>query len=142
MIEVITRTVRLSCEDDDEQSEIWERLYEQILSLLSRYGVDNAFGDGDCFLVDDNYGWKRHHVEVHQFHMFRPDIVAKVRSLLDEFPEWQIVMQIGVVGTEAWPNMGLTIRKHEIIEVLRREMLPEPFKNYQYPGARPGTEYD
>jgi hypothetical protein len=38
--------------------------------------------------------------------------------------------------------MGLYIRAHEIIDGLRREYFPEPYRSYQYDGSRPGTEDD
>jgi len=37
--------------------------------------------------------------------------------------------------------MGITIRKHEIIDGLRRDVLPPEFKNFKIPGSRPDTGY-
>lgn len=128
--------------EDERQSLAWEALYVRLVEVLGRYGVDNGFGAGDYFVVDDNYGWFRHHVEVQNLDMLRPDIVAAVRGLLDELPDWQIVMQIDGTGKEHWPRMGLTIRRHEIIEVLQRDLLPPDFRQWKYEGGRPGTEYD
>jgi hypothetical protein len=34
------------------------------------------------------------------------------------------------------------MRPHETIDGLRREYLPEPYRNYRYEGSRPGTGWD
>jgi hypothetical protein len=38
--------------------------------------------------------------------------------------------------------MGVTVRRHEIIDGLLRKYLPEPFRFLKIPGSRPGTGYD
>jgi hypothetical protein len=38
--------------------------------------------------------------------------------------------------------MGLTIRRHEIIDGLQRQYFPPAYRHFQYPGSRPGTERD
>jgi hypothetical protein len=38
--------------------------------------------------------------------------------------------------------MSLTIRRREIIDGLRRDILPEIFRTYQYTDSRPGAGYD
>ena len=41
--------------DEATQAMEWEALYDELLQLLGRYGINDAFGKGDFFLVDDNY---------------------------------------------------------------------------------------
>jgi hypothetical protein len=51
-------------------------------------------------------------------------------------------MAVDVPGKEKeWPRMGLTIRKHEIIDGLRRDLMPE-LANVHFAGSRSGTEND
>ena len=55
----------------------------------------------------------------------------------------EIVVAVDVPEHEQdWPVMGLTIRRHEIIDGLQREFLPPEFADLHYPGGRPGTGYD
>src|SRR5215203_3049113 len=118
---------------EDEQQRTWEHLYGDITCVLTRFCNEDHFGKGDYLLVDDNYGWQRHTIEVHKLHMLRPEIVAQLRRLLNAFPDWEIVMAVDVPGTElAWPRMGLTVRKDEVVDDLNREFLPEEIKRFQF----------
>ena len=75
--------------------------------------------------------------------MLKVVIIAGLRELLRDLPDWEIVMALDVPGKEKeWPPMGLTIRRHEIIDGLSRDHLPEPYKSLVIPGSRPGTGYD
>jgi hypothetical protein len=75
--------------------------------------------------------------------MLAPDIISRLQSLLHERSVWQISVAVHVPGTKpGWPVMGLTIRRHEIVDGLRRNYFPEPYRNFHYKGSRPGTEED
>lgn len=129
--------------DDETRDRIWSDLYRRIVDLLGRYGKEDAIGDGDFWVVDDNYGWRRHTVNIFDLKMLRPHIVAALRRLLGDLPDWAIVLALDIPGTEGkWPPMGVTIRKHEIIDGLMRDYLPAPYRTLVIPGSRPGTGYD
>jgi hypothetical protein len=129
-------------EQNDKQELTWEQLYESVRSLLARYGTEEATGRGDYLIVDDNYGWQRIQIIVQRLKMFRPEIVTNLRALLADLPDWEITMAVDVIGKEKeWPRMGLTIRKHEVIDGLQRNLLPE-FANVRYEDSRPGTGDD
>ncbi|HVV78360.1 MAG TPA: hypothetical protein VHD59_01945 [Pseudolabrys sp.] len=133
----------MTAQDDEEQDFIWQRLHKQVAKLLSRYGVNDATGKADYLIVDDNYGWHRVIVPVQRLHMFRAEIVAGLRALLQPLPAgWEITYVVDVPGKEKeWPKMGLTIRKHEIIDGLQRHLMPELVNTF-YEGGRPGTGDD
>jgi hypothetical protein len=62
---------------------------------------------------------------------------------LNDFPEWEIIVVVDIPGKErVWPPMGLTIRKHEIVDRLQREFLPVEFRSLAYKDSRPGTGFD
>lgn len=125
------------------QEESWERLYKKLLDVLVPFGVEDQFGNADYLLVDDNYGSPRHTIEIHKLRMLDPVLVCKLRALLDGLEGWEIVISVDVPGTEGkWPPMGLIIRKHEVIDGLRREFLPEAFRSVTFEGSRPGTGWD
>ncbi len=128
---------------DSEQVDIWNRFYQEVADLLAKYGIENPIGDGDYWINEDNYGWRRISVGVQNLSLFRPEVVTALRGLLDAYPDWEIAVAVDVLGTEkSWPLMGVTIRKREIVDGLQRQYLPEEFRRYQYADSRPGTGYD
>ncbi len=127
---------------DDAQSNIWDELLNDVRDHLSRFGKEDYRGRADYLLVDDNYGSNRITIEAQNLSMLNPTVIASLRKLLDNLPDWEIVVAVDVLGREAWPHMGLTIRKHEIIDGLQREFFPPEFRDFQYPDSRVGTGYD
>ncbi len=129
--------------EDEVRDQIWDALYRAVVDVLRQYGKEEPTGDGDFWVVDDNYGWRRQIVNIFNLKMLDPEIIFKLRALLDKLPEWSIVLALDVPGTEGkWPPMGVIIRRHEIIDGLQREYLPESFQTFVIPGSRPGTGYD
>jgi len=119
--------------DEKDQTEVWLLLHKRITGLLKQFGREDPFGHGDYLVVDDNYGWPRHTVEVHDLKVVTPDVARKLQQLLKGFPNWEIVLAIDVPGTEnVWPRMGLTIRENEIIDDLRRDYLPTAFDHVRF----------
>lgn len=131
-----------SNEPDDRQWAEWDALYGKVKEVLATWGVEDAFGKADFLIVDDNYGMNRHIIEIHKLQMLKLPVIQQLRGLLRELPGWEIVMALDIPGKEHWPLMGVTIRKHEIIDGLQREVLPPEFKDFHIPGSRPGTGYD
>lgn len=128
---------------DEKQVETWNGLYDRVTNLLARYGSEYHLGKGDYSVVEDNYGWRRVTVSAHHLKMLRPEIVVGLRGFLSELPDWEITVAVDVLGKEnEWPIMGLTIRKHEIIDGLHRQFFPQAFQNLTYTDSRPGTGYD
>lgn len=128
---------------ENEQEEVWSTLYDQIVGVLQRFGTEDPFGEADFLLVDDNHGHRRHTVEIHRLRMLDPTLVKMLRVLLQELPNWEIVIVVDVPGTESsWPPMGLIVRQGEIVDGLRREHFPVEFRNVIFEGSRPGTGYD
>jgi hypothetical protein len=129
--------------NDERRDQMWSDLYRKIVSLLRKFGKEEPTGDGDYWVVDDNYGWRRHTINIFALKMLDPAIISLLRALLKDLPDWEIVVALDVPGKEnEWPPMGVTIRRHEIIDGLRREYLPEPYRRLVIPGSTPGTGYD
>jgi hypothetical protein len=127
----------------DNQVKQWMSLYKRVTKLLSRYGAEDPFGEADYLVVEDNYGWWRITIEVHNLKMLQPNIIESLRALLSKLPNWEIVVAIDVPGKEkAWPTMGLTVRHHEIIDGLQRKFFPAEFQQLQYSDSRLGTGYE
>ena len=130
-------------ENDAERDHTWGQLYNGIVGLLRRHGKESPTGDGDFWVLDDNYGWCRHTIFLFNLKMLNLDVIARLKQLLDNRSGWEIVLAIDVPGRERdWPPMGVTIRSHEIVDGLSRDHLPEPYRSLVISGSRPGSGYD
>jgi hypothetical protein len=131
-------------DDEDElQSKNWSLIYDALVPLMATFGADNAFGEGDYWILDDNWGPKQHKICVFNLDILRPKIVYAVQDLIKKFPNWSVVVSVDVPGKEeVWPNMGLIIREHEIIDGLQRQYFPPEYQSIQYEGSRVGTDKD
>ena len=131
-------------DNDEEQSSEWIALYGRITAELERFGKEDAFGNADYWLLDDNYGtFAQHLLYINNLHLLTTPIVQRLRQVLSEFARWEIVVAIDVPGTgDAWPRMGLIIRQHEIIDGLQRDFFPPEYRSLAFEGSRLGTERD
>jgi hypothetical protein len=115
---------------NDEQSRIWEVLYGRIKEVMHQFGTENYLGKGDYLIVDDNYGFQRHTIEIHNLSMLKREVMRALQLVLREFPGWEIVVAVDIPNKERiWPAMGLTIRNSAIIDELRRDVLPAELQN-------------
>ena len=131
----------MTTEDDIQSEKEWETLYKLIAKTMAQWGVDDPFGKGDYLIVDDYIFRRQQKLEVQNLKMFRAEIIKALQALLKNYPRWEIVMVVDIVGKEH-PSMGVTIREHQIIDGLLRKYLPEEFRFLKIPGSRPGTGYD
>jgi hypothetical protein len=126
-----------------DQNKTWERLYRRICNLLQQFGNEDAFARGDYWVEDENWGHRQQKIYVNNLRLLEPAVVNLLRAQLADFPGWEIRVAVYIPGVgETWPDMGLTIRAHEIIDGLQREFFPKEFRIFSYEDARPGTERD
>ncbi len=129
-----------------EQGDVFERLYCRVQELLERFGRPDylpGHPHGDYTVHGDYSGSSQVVVFVGNLEMLRPPVVSALQQLIKEFPGWEIEVTVAVRGHyDDWPNMGLYIRAHEIIDGLQRHYFPKDFQNIEYAGARRGTAYD
>jgi hypothetical protein len=123
--------------------ETWQRFFLLLRRCLRRFGTEDADQGADCWVDDEHWGRRQQKVYVRNLELLRPAVVNAMQALLTEFPGWEIMVAVAVPGEgDAWPDMGLTIRAHEIIDGLQRPYFPERFRSFHYAGSRPGTERD
>lgn len=138
---------RMTPEEDrqyDEQLEVFVRLRDRIDEFLEQHGrPDTLLGLGDYSAHDDFRGTPQVKVSVGNLELLRPFIVYQLQKIVQDFPGWEIVYAVAVDGHfDDWPNMGLYIRPHEIIDGLQRQYFPKEYQSIEYAGARRGTESD
>jgi hypothetical protein len=124
-------------DDDAEQARVWQILYDRLQNILRRYGKEDFIAKADYWLLDDNWGPRQQMLYVNSLKMMAPDIVKLMQSCLVEFPDWEIVLSVAVQGVgKSWPEMGIVIRAHEIVDNLKREYFPTEFQGIEYQGRK------
>jgi hypothetical protein len=128
----------------DEQFNTFLLLRDRIENLLEQYGrADSLAGLGDFsahyhFVQSDQVK-----VSVANLDLFQPFIVYQLQDIVKEFPGWEIVYTVAVDDhLEDWPNMGLYIRGHEIVDTLQRQYFPKRYQSIEYAGSKRETEPD
>ena len=129
---------------ENQSIEAWEELYDVLRELLMQFGTEDVRDVADCWVDDDDIGRKQQKVYVRILAMLRPHVVKALQSLLTgAFGDWEIMVSVAVPGPgETWPDMGLTIRRSEIIDGLQRTYFPPEYRELAYDGSRPGTDRD
>ncbi len=123
------------------QERDWQILHDRITIVLDPFGEKNHIRKGDYWLVDDNYGWESHIMEVQNLDLFRPEIIGLLQQELSLYPGWDIRMGVDVVGKEKeWPGMGIIIYPDEVIDELQRDYLPDRFRNLIFGTIEPPPE--
>jgi hypothetical protein len=130
--------------NEEDQNEIFEQLYERICRLLAQFGrSDSLLGLGDYSVYGDYWGYPQVKVSIGNLTLLRPNVIDLLREIIEDFSGWEIVVAVAVDGhLEDWPEMGLYIRPHEIIDGLQRQYFPKEFQDIRYEGGRPGTDRD
>jgi hypothetical protein len=125
-----------------KQERAWGVLYDRIQKVMRPLGKESGIGEGDYWLVDDNWGATQHKLGVNNLKLLDPKIVKQLQNCLRGYPDWEIVVAVDVLGPgESWPEMGLCIRLHEIVDELQRQYLPPEFQQLKYEGSRKGPAW-
>jgi hypothetical protein len=130
----------------NRQLDIFEQLYAQVKEAMRGFGQPDFLPQqdhGDYAVHGDYGGYPEVVIFVHNFALLRPSVINDLQQLIKEYPGWQIT--VTVVPWDRpwdWPNMGLYVRPHEIIDGLQRQYFPAEFQNIAYDGARRGTADD
>lgn len=111
----------------------WKRIYAALVALMSTRGTNDAFGEGDYWVVDDDYGNRELSIIVNNLGLISQELIGAIQSELADFEKW--VVRVGVVslapGTE-WPEMEIVITRDQITDKLKREFLPQEFSSKSF----------
>lgn len=131
----------------ERQLKTFEDLRDRAFALLEQFG-DPGYQppyplEVDYSVEGDFTGYPEVVVYVENLKMLQPPVINALQALIKEYPGWQITVTVTVRGHyDDWPNMGLYVRPHEIIDGLQRQYFPKEFHDITYDGARRGTAYD
>jgi len=130
----------------EEEAGVFSGLLERVKNLLERFGTpDYVPGalNGDFAVHSDYSGYRQVVVFVENLSMLRQSVVSALHDLIRQYPGWQIEVTVAVPGhDDDWPDMGLYIRPHEVVDALQRQYFPKGFQDIEYEGARKGTAHD
>ncbi|MBX3519053.1 MAG: hypothetical protein KF835_03440 [Xanthobacteraceae bacterium] len=120
----------------------WVLLYPEIVKTLGKFGVEDELGNEDFWVFGDYWGYPQHKIFFNRLHMLLPEVITSLQDLLDN-DDWEFVVTISTRGEgENWPDMGLKIRRNQIIDGLQRQYFPPEYQSIQYEGSRVGTDKD
>jgi CO dehydrogenase/acetyl-CoA synthase delta subunit len=101
----------------------WISLYGALRDILSQFGTEDPYGDGDYWIVDDNWGDRSHKVEVSKIAFLTPMLIASVKGALQHYPSWRVLLQVNqTVGASPATTAGYTVRRDGVESVGAPEM--------------------
>ena len=116
---------------EEIQCQEWESIYGTLKSTLAEYGHEDAFGAGDFWVVDDNYGSPQHKVCVFKpSFLTRPMVTAIQRILMGQTLQWEVLLSFDDSNSKRHPDdLGLLVRAREVIEYLNTDRLRKLYGN-------------
>jgi len=127
----------------EQQVKTFDSLVQAVNAVLEQYGKHDSLNPGDYSVYEDYWGVPQVKVSIANLKMLEPVVIQKLQQVIRTYPEWEIV--VAVVhrpNYRDWPEMGMYIRRREIIDGLQREYFPKKFQNIEYEGARRGAADD
>lgn len=115
----------------------WKVLHDRISKVLDNFGRKDAFGRGDYWLLDEDWGWFVHQVEFSTLEILRPHVILALQQVISSYPDWEIPVRLCIPEKrEIWPGMGIIVHSDEIIDELRRDLLPPEFSEMTFARQR------
>lgn len=97
----------------------WQHINSDLVSTLAQYGKSDPFGEGDFFLVDDDYGTFQHKVECTSEAFFRSGMLGAVQVLLSKYASpWEVIF---VLTRKAGGPAGCTVTRLKVGERIALE---------------------
>ena len=96
----------------------FDELYHVLSDSLSRLGTESDVGEGDFWVLDDDYGSPQHKVYVHRVPFLTRSVAATIQQALHgrKLP-WEVIVEFSDRDPRRHPDdWGITIRPNEIEE--------------------------
>lgn len=110
---------------------VWQGLHDKATEVLNAFGTKDYRGRADYWIVDDDWGSDLLQLEFQNLKMLRPSIIKALQGLLVDYPEWMVTIHVQSPQENA-PGMGLIIYPDEVVDELRRDFLPEEFRDVTF----------
>lgn len=123
--------------DEDDPDEIraheaiWQKIYDAVGVVFSELQHQGMIGEEDYFVIDDDWGWNIVQTEIVISSLW-PQIARRFQSILADFPDWVITMQVMKKYTDKQPGMGVYVFPDHFRDELKREFLPAALRDMTF----------
>jgi hypothetical protein len=116
---------------ETRQVEEWESLYDALTNLLANYGKEDAFGNGDYFVVSDNYGTPQQKVCVGKVSFITRPLALDIQRLIRKYSlAWEVLLDFDPRDPRLnKEDFGITVRKADIEECWNAKRMSDTFGN-------------
>jgi hypothetical protein len=116
---------------EERQPKEWAALYAELGALLEKHGTQNPYGDGDFWIVDDNYGSPQHKVCVTRISFLTRPLATEVQRVLRNYSlAWEVLFSLDKAEPRPTENdLGVLVRKSDIKEYWSAERMKMAFGN-------------
>ena len=94
----------------------WEALIRALDAVLIQFGKEDAYGEGDYWILDDDYEGPSLKVYISRLGFVTAELVSAIQQALQATPHWKVLLQINE-ALDGGPSSssGLTIQ-HDTVE--------------------------
>ena len=82
--------------NEDMRRQEWQSLYDVLCRTLASLGTENARGNGDYWLVDDDYGDTTQKLCVWRPEFLQPSLIRLLQAKLGAYSHWRVMVQLEV----------------------------------------------
>jgi hypothetical protein len=116
-----------------EQDTEWRLLYAKLSGLLESAGDPDPYGNGDYWLVDDDWGSKQHKICIFRIESVSSTLIEAIQKILQPFgPDWEVLIALEIQDKRytGGPE-GLTVTAQTVRQDWDRRLLREQL-GYEY----------
>jgi len=118
---------------DAKQDTEWRLLYAKLSALLESAGEPDPYGNGDYWLVDDNWGSRQHKLCVFRIEALTTTLIEEIQKILKPFGrEWELLVALDLQDKRytGGPE-GMVVTADRVRELWDRRLLKEQL-GYEY----------
>lgn len=121
----------------EDQCKEWRSFYDDIIDIVQKYGKNDAFGEGDFWLLDDNMGGATQVLHIFTISILSESLVAELMPLLlSKYVGWEIMVIMNLKGPneEFVPPEGIILHAKFLEEFWDKDFLRSLFgKSFVWP---------
>lgn len=80
--------------NNEERDQQWSSLHEVLRQTLAPFGIESAFGEGDYWLLDDDYGDTTQKVCVWRPSFLSSELIELIQQVLSQYSQWRVMIQL------------------------------------------------
>jgi hypothetical protein len=114
---------------DQRQDQEWQALYAELAALLERHGKQDPYGEGDFWIVDDNWGSPQHKVCIFRLSFLTRPLALEIQRLIRQYSlPWEVLLSLDNPEHRPTPDdLGVTVRKADIEEAWSQDRMQRAF---------------